>query len=180
MSVKRYGDRIAAKVGDITLEVVDAVVNAANSNLMGGGGVDAAIHRAGGNAVLEECKQLRSSRYPDGLPNGEAAATAAGNLPAKWVVHTVGPIWKGGGVGEPAELRNCYLNSLKTAVALGAKTIAFPSISTGAFGYPPDQAAAVASKAVWDFLAGDSAVTLALFMLFDEKAFETFTANAVF
>lgn len=178
--MKRFGERAAAKVADITQLETDAVVNAANSSLMGGGGVDGAIHRAGGPAILAECKELRRAKYPDGLPVGEAVATTAGDLPARYVIHTVGPVWHGGEAGEPEKLRSCYRNALKTAAELGCKTVAFPAISTGVFGYPPDQAAAEASAAVSAFLAEDDTLELVLFALFNEKAYDTFVEHAAF
>ena len=178
--MKRFGERIQAKVADITQLEVDAVVNAANGSLMGGGGVDGAIHRAGGPAILAECKELRRTRYPDGLPVGEAAATTAGGMPARYVIHTVGPVWHGGTSGEPEKLRSCYRNALKTAAELGCKTIAFPAISTGVFGYPPDKASAEASAEVAAFLAEDASLALVLFALFNDAAYDTFIDNAAF
>ena len=134
-------------LGDITAQEVDAVVNAANRSLLGGGGVDGAIHRRGGDAILDACRQLRATTLPDGLPVGEAVATTAGSLPARWVIHTVGPIY--GGRPEDAELlASCYRSSLRVADELGAASVAFPAISTGAFGYPVEEAAAVAVAAV--------------------------------
>lgn len=123
--------------GDITLQAVDVIVNAANRSLLGGGGVDGAIHRRGGPAILAECRQLRATTHPDGLPTGEAVATTAGELPARWVIHTVGPIH---GRGDSAQLAACYRNSLAVAASLGAESIAFPLISAGAYGWPLDDA----------------------------------------
>jgi O-acetyl-ADP-ribose deacetylase len=123
--------------GDITRQDVDAIVNAANSSLLGGGGVDGAIHRAGGPAILAECRQLRATRYPDGLPPGQAVATTAGELPARWVIHTVGPIYRR---GDAETLRSCYRSSLVVAAELGARSVAFPLISAGAYGWPVDDA----------------------------------------
>jgi O-acetyl-ADP-ribose deacetylase (regulator of RNase III) len=130
---------------------------------MGGGGVDGAIHRAGGPTILEECRRIRERRGP--LPPGEAVITGGGRLPARHVIHTVGPIWRGGGEGEPATLARCYANSLALASEHGLQSIAFPSISTGAFGYPVDDAAEVALRAVRDTLARGSSVTLVRFVL---------------
>jgi O-acetyl-ADP-ribose deacetylase (regulator of RNase III) len=129
--------RLELVQGDITEQHVDAIVNAANRSLLGGGGVDGAIHRRGGPAVLAECRELRATRYPDGLPTGEAVATTAGELPARWVIHTVGPIH---GRGDEEQLRACYRNSLQVAAELGAQTVAFPLISAGAYGWPQDDA----------------------------------------
>lgn len=139
--------RVVVTTGDITGIAVDAIVNAANSALMGGGGVDGEIHRRGGPAVTAACHELRRTRYPDGLPVGEAVLTTAGNLPARFVVHTVGPIW---GSDEPAAklLASCYRKSIELADAQSLQSIAFPAISTGAYGYPKDRAAAVVSRAI--------------------------------
>ena len=147
--------RVVVVTGDITRQKMDAIVNAANSTLLGGGGVDGAIHRAGGAAILAECQEIRRSTYPQGLPTGEAVITSGGNLAALHVIHTVGPIY-GMQQGNEAELlAACYRNSLKLAVEHGLSTIAFPSISTGAYGYPRAEAAAVSSRAVAGFLAAD-------------------------
>jgi O-acetyl-ADP-ribose deacetylase len=146
--------RITVLRGDITDQAVDAVVNAANSTLLGGGGVDGAIHRRGGPSILEECRALRRTRYPDGMPAGNAIATGAGNLAARWVVHTVGPIWRGGGQGEEATLASAYRASLEEAARVGARTVAFPAISTGAYGYPLEAATATALETVGGFVRG--------------------------
>ena len=144
---------VSIVVGDLTRQETDAVVNAANSTLLGGGGVDGAIHRAGGEQILEECRRIRNTRYPKGLPTGEAVITTGGSLPARFVIHTVGPIW-GQHAGREAELlAACYSNSLALAVEHKLASIAFPAISTGAYYYPPDEAAQVASVAIRDFLA---------------------------
>jgi O-acetyl-ADP-ribose deacetylase (regulator of RNase III) len=150
---KLLDGRLIVTTGDITKMNTAAIVNAANSSLMGGGGVDGAIHRAGGPSILEECKQIRSSRYPDGLPTGDAVVTTAGNLPAAHVIHTVGPVWHGGGSGEADKLASCYRRSLEEAAKLRLKDIAFPAISTGVYGYPKQKAAQVAFTAVRDTLA---------------------------
>ena len=140
--------RIVEKTGDITKEAVDAIVNAANSSLLGGGGVDGAIHRAGGPEILEACRTLRTTEYPDGLPTGEAVITTGGRLPAKYVIHTVGPIY-GRHDGEDAKLlARCYENCIALAVKHGLGTIAFPAISTGVYGYPKDEAKRVSIAAV--------------------------------
>jgi O-acetyl-ADP-ribose deacetylase len=147
--------RVSVLVGDISQQRVDALVNAANSTLMGGGGVDGAIHHAGGPKILEECKEIRRTRFPNGLPTGEAVITTGGNLAARYVIHTVGPI-KGRSGGRDAELlAACYRNSLALAVEHSIKTIAIPSISTGAYGYPREEAAIASSEAVMNFLADD-------------------------
>lgn len=154
-TITKLTDNITAKIGDITHEEVCAVVNAANSTLLGGGGVDGAIHRAGGDAILEECKELRHSRYPDGLPTGEVVATTAGRLPAEYVIHTVGPIYNRCAERCEELLKNCYQNSIKEAKALGCQTIAFPAISTGVYGYPKREAAITAIEAVAEMLEAD-------------------------
>lgn len=145
-------NNIILKTGDITKENVCAIVNAANSSLMGGGGVDGAIHRAGGPAILKACKKIRQGQYPDGLPTGEAVATTAGDLPAQYVIHTVGPVYHSCGDHCTSLLALCYENSLKVAVELGCKDIAFPAISTGIYGYPKEEAARIAYETVKDFL----------------------------
>ena len=152
--IERYAmnNNIIIKTGDITKENVCAIVNAANSSLMGGGGVDGAIHRAGGPAILEECKKIRQEQYPNGLPTGEAVATTGGNLPARYVIHTVGPVYHSCGDHCASLLASCYENSLKLAVKLGCKDIAFPAISTGIYGYPKEEAAQIAYESVKDFL----------------------------
>jgi O-acetyl-ADP-ribose deacetylase (regulator of RNase III) len=145
--------RVIVKVGDLTEESVDAIVNAANSTLLGGGGVDGAIHARGGPAIVAECKAIRANEYPDGLPTGKAVITNAGELPAKHVIHTVGPIY-GQNAGRDAELlADCYRNSLKLAAEHGLQTIAFPSISCGVYGYPKDEAASVVSAVLTEALA---------------------------
>ena len=162
--------RITLVRGDITEQGVDAVVNAANSTLMGGGGVDGAIHGRGGPEILEECKQARSNEYPDGLPTGKAVATTAGRLPARWVIHTVGPVYAKG-EDRSALLASCHTESLRIADELGAKTVAFPAISTGAYGYPLEEAAAVAIGAVRE---SDTKVEEVRFVLWHEAAYEAF------
>lgn len=145
-------DRIHIKTGDITKENVCAIVNAANSSLLGGGGVDGAIHRAGGPLILKACKEVRKKDYPDGLPTGKSVATIAGNLPSSYVIHTVGPIYHQCGESCEELLASCYINSLMIADELGCKNVAFPAISTGIYGYPKEEAAPIAYKAVKDFL----------------------------
>ena len=139
-----HSGRLEALTGDITTLKVDAIVNAANSSLLGGGGVDGAIHRAGGPKIMEECRQIRRQEYPRGLPTGEAVVTDAGNLPCKFVIHTVGPVWNGGNGDEEDLLAAAYRNALERAAEVGAHTLAYPAISTGIYGYPRDKAAKVA------------------------------------
>lgn len=165
-------ERLAVIQGDITKLAVDAIVNAANSSLMGGGGVDGAIHRAGGPAILEECRKIREKQ--GGCPTGEAVITTGGNLPAKYVIHTVGPVWRGGKQGEERLLRNCYRNSLRLAVEHGVKTIAFPNISTGVYGYPKREAAQAAMDEVVKFLAEDTQIEKVIFVCFNEDNYEIY------
>lgn len=162
--------RIELVEGNITQQAVDAIVNAANSSLMGGGGVDGAIHRAGGPTILEECTEIRRSRYPDGLPTGEAVSTAAGNLPARWVIHTVGPVYSRS-EDRSGLLASCHTGSLRVADELGATTVAFPAISTGIYGYPLGEAAEVAIGAV---RGAETSVQEVRFVLFGQKALEAF------
>ncbi|MGW3412018.1 O-acetyl-ADP-ribose deacetylase [Streptomyces sp. NPDC000888] len=159
--------------GDITRQSVDAVVNAANSSLLGGGGVDGAIHRRGGPAILADCRRLRASRYGKGLATGRAVATTAGELDARWVIHTVGPVWQGPG-SDPSLLAFCYRESLRVADELGARTVAFPAISTGVFRWPMDEAARVAVETVRD---AETAVEEVRFVLFDERAYKAFAEH---
>jgi len=164
---------IRVKKGDITLESVDAIVNAANSSLMGGGGVDGAIHRAGGLDILDECKKIVAKQ--GSLPTGEAVITTAGKLPAKYVIHTVGPVWHGGSSNEPQLLYNAYYNSLKIGAGNKIKTIAFPSISTGVYGYPIDFASKTAMQAVKDFIKNENHVyTDIIFIVFSEYDYNVY------
>ena len=162
--------RVVLVQGDLTEQPVDAIVNAANASLLGGGGVDGAIHRKGGPAVLEACRHLRAERYPDGLPTGQAVATVGGHLPARWVIHTVGPVY------SPAEdrsalLASCHAESLRVADELGCRTVAFPAISTGVYGYPLDLAAPVAVSSV---RAARTRVEEVRFVLFSPSAHAAF------
>jgi O-acetyl-ADP-ribose deacetylase (regulator of RNase III) len=161
--------------GDITREKTDAIVNAANSSLMGGGGVDGAIHRAGGPEIVEECKVIVAKQGR--LPAGQAVITTGGKLPARYVIHTVGPIWRGGSRDEPATLKNCYTNSLKLADENDLRSVAFPSISTGAYGYPVDAAASVAVNAVKEFLKDAKHVEEVRFVLFDETSYNVYSSQ---
>ena len=158
--------------GDITEQAVDAIVNAANTSLMGGGGVDGAIHRRGGPQILAECKRLRAERYPDGLPTGMAVATTAGKLPARWVIHTVGPVFSRS-EDRSHLLASCYVESLRVADELGAQSVAFPAISTGVYGYPLDLAAPVAIRSVREASTNVEEVRFALFGDAAYRAFET-------
>jgi O-acetyl-ADP-ribose deacetylase (regulator of RNase III) len=160
--------------GDLTDVEADAIVNAANSTLLGGGGVDGAIHRKGGPKILEECKRLRATEWPDGLPTGCAVITTGGNLKAKHVIHTVGPIWRGGFHEEAKLLKQAYRSSLKLAVANALKTVAFPSISTGAYGYPVEEASRIAVGAVKEFLEKEDKLERVIFALFSERDFEVY------
>ncbi|WP_043624914.1 O-acetyl-ADP-ribose deacetylase [Nonomuraea candida] len=159
--------------GDITGQHADAIVNAANSSLMGGGGVDGAIHRRGGPEILEECRKLRAGHYGKGLPTGQAVATTAGRLPAKWVIHTVGPVYSAS-EDRSELLASCYRESLRVADSLGAASVAFPAISTGIYGWPMDDAAGIALETVRQ---ADTAVEEVRFVLFDAAAYAVFEAR---
>jgi O-acetyl-ADP-ribose deacetylase (regulator of RNase III) len=150
----KISDRIILINGDITREKCDAIVNAANSSLLGGGGVDGAIHRAAGPRLLEECRRIRTIQFPDGLPTGEAVLTSGYNLPASFVIHTVGPVWRGGRHGEAELLAACYRNVLNIANQEKFDTIAIPAISTGAYSFPPEPAAEIAVTVVCEYLSG--------------------------
>ncbi|GGC08811.1 O-acetyl-ADP-ribose deacetylase [Dyadobacter sediminis] len=155
--------------GDITQLHVDAIVNAANTSLMGGGGVDGAIHRAGGPAILEECRKIVARQ--GGCKTGDAVITTGGSLPAKFVIHTVGPVWKGGNSQEAEKLADCYRSSLNLAVEYQCKTIAFPNISTGVYGFPKDKAAEIAVKAVSEFISETDEIHKVTFVCFDQENF---------
>jgi O-acetyl-ADP-ribose deacetylase (regulator of RNase III) len=179
--LKRFlSGRVVVKVGDITKEDAGAIVNAANSTLLGGGGVDGAIHRAGGPAILAECKQIRAAQYPEGLPTGEAVMTTAGKMAAKYVIHTAGPVYGRGGKDKAELLAACYRNSLKLAADKGLKSIAFPAISTGVYGYPLDEAARVSSHAIAEFLGSDSSISEVRLVFFASKDAEIFLSNHSF
>ncbi|GAA0478230.1 O-acetyl-ADP-ribose deacetylase [Streptomyces olivaceiscleroticus] len=163
-------------LGDITQQDVDVVVNAANSSLLGGGGVDGAIHRRGGPRILEECRALRASRYGRGLPTGQAVATTAGELPARWVVHTVGPVYSRE-EDRSALLASCYRESLGVAAGLGARTVAFPAISTGVYGWPLEDGARIAVRTVREALAaGTGPFDEVRFVVFDVRGEQAFAA----
>ncbi len=167
-------DRVKISVGDITAEKVDAIVNAANSTLLGGGGVDGAIHDAGGHRILEECREIRKSKFPDGLPPGQAVMTSGGDLPAKYVIHTVGPIYNLSPPESRQLLPACYTNSLVLAAAHLLTSIAFPAISTGVYGYPKPEAASVASAAIEAFLSKETSISdvrLVFFSISDAQIF---------
>ena len=170
--------RVVALVGDITEQAVDAVVNAANSTLLGGGGVDGAIHARGGPTILKACQEIRRTTYPKGLPSGEAVITTAGNLPARFVIHTVGPI--DGRGNEAALLANCYRNSLQLAADNHLTSIAFPSISTGAFGYPQHEAAEVSSEAIGEFLRTNETVQEVRLVFFHLRDWQMFVRHQNF
>jgi len=169
---------IHIKTGNITREQTCAIVNAANSSLMGGGGVDGAIHRAGGPTIMEACRELRRHRYPDGLPTGEAVATTAGNLPARYVIHTVGPIWGrcGGETACDRLLANAYRHALEEARKLGCRSVAFPAISTGIYGFPAERAARIACETVKTFLREHPEMEVT-FVFHTEKSRKIFEEN---
>jgi O-acetyl-ADP-ribose deacetylase (regulator of RNase III) len=162
--------RVELVKGDITQQAVDAIVNAANSSLMGGGGVDGAVHRKGGPEILQECRKVRAEQYPDGLPTGKAVATTAGKLPARMVIHTVGPVYSKS-EDRSHLLASCHTESLRVADEVGARTVAFPAISTGVYGYPLEEAATVAVAAV---KRARTKVEEVRFVLFDDAAYRTF------
>jgi len=173
-------DRVIVKVGDITDEDVDAIVNAANSSLHGGGGVDGAIHRKAGPTLLEACREIRRTTYPNGLPTGEAVATSAGNLKARYVIHTVGPIFGENNGRDASLLANCYKNSLQVAADLELSTIAFPAISTGVYEYPLEDAAEVSSEAIRGFLHQRTTIKEIRLVFFSRQSADAFLANQVF
>lgn len=171
-SITVKNTKLSLIVGDITKRKTDAIVNAANSSLLGGGGVDGAIHRAGGRRILEECIKIREIQ--GGCEIGEAVITTGGNLPAKYVIHTVGPIWRGGNYREAELLANCYTNSLKIAIENGIKTISFPAISTGVYGYPIEKAAIVALDAVIEFVNENVFFDEVVFVLYKRRDYDVY------
>jgi len=172
--------RVQVLRGDITEQEVDVIVNAANSTLMGGGGVDGAIHFKGGPQILEECREIRRRRFPHGLPTGEAVLTTAGNLTARYVIHTVGPITRIGQEPDAPKLAACYRNSLALAAENGLRTIAFPAISTGAFGYPPEMAALVVSETIESFLDGGTQLDKVRLVFYETADVKLFLQNQRF
>jgi O-acetyl-ADP-ribose deacetylase len=174
------GGRVVVVVSDITRESVDAIINAANSTLLGGGGVDGAIHRAGGPEILEACREIRRTQHPAGLPTGEAVITTAGNLPARYVIHTVGPVYGEHRGNEAQLLAACYQNSLRLAASHSLSSIAFPAISTGVFGYPQAEAAAVSSAAIEKYLATDKQIREVRLVFFQAQAAESFLEHQRF
>jgi len=180
MIEKSYLDgKIIVKVSDITDEDVDVIVNAANSSLMGGGGVDGSIHRAGGIEILNECKKIRTTRYIDGLPTGEVVITTAGKMKARSVIHTVGPVYSGK-ESDKTFLHRCYFNSLELCRNKKYSSIAFPAISTGVYGYPKDEAAVIASSAIKDFLHNDDFIKEIRLVFFSQSDAEIFIKNNAF
>ena len=172
--------RVTVVIGDITKQDVEAIVNAANSSLLGGGGVDGAIHRAGGPEILEQCREIRRTRFPEGLPTGEAVITTAGRLSALYVIHTVGPIY-GEHRGKEADLlANCYHNSLTLAVEKNLTSVAFPAISTGVYGYPREEAAEISSRTIENFLATDRQLKEVRLVFFQAQDAEIFLEGQKF
>jgi len=169
--------RVIVKVGDITDEDTDAIVNAANSSLLGGGGIDGAIHRRGGPKILEECREIRRKEYPKGLPTGQAVATSGGDLAGRYVIHTVGPIYGQNNGHDAPLLAECYRNSLQLAANLELISIAFPAISTGIYGYPPEEAADVSSTAIRAFLDREASITQIRLVFFSRQSADVFLAN---
>ncbi len=172
--------RVTVVVGDITKQDTDAIVNAANSSLLGGGGVDGSIHRAGGPQILEECREIRRTRFPEGLPSGEAVITSGGRLPALYVIHTVGPIYGNQGGKEAELLANCYHNSLTLAVEKNLASVAFPSISTGVYGYPRPEAAEISSRTIENFLLRDRQLMEVRLVFFQAQDAQIFLENQKF
>ncbi|HKW62595.1 MAG TPA: O-acetyl-ADP-ribose deacetylase [Candidatus Acidoferrum sp.] len=172
--------RVQVLVGDITKQVVDAIVNAANSTLLGGGGVDGAIHAMGGPQILAACREIRRTRFPHGLPAGEAVLTPAGRLPARYVIHTVGPITRMGKKPDAATLSACYRTSLALAAESHLRSIAFPAISTGAFGYPREAAAPVVSETIESVLTSDCIIELVRLVFYDKEDARVFLKNHKF
>ena len=171
--------KVSVIIGDITRQEVDAVVNAANRELTGGSGVNGAIHKAGGAEIYRFCEELRATKYPDGLPAGQSAITPGGKLPAKWIIHTVGPMYGQHDGKEAVLLASCYRTALELAESHKLESIAFPAISTGVYGYPPEEAAKVASQAVRSSLQGLKSIQEIRFVFFSERELKTFKKNSV-
>ena len=176
--MKYFNGRVETLCTDITTLRCDAIVNAANSGLMGGGGVDGAIHRAAGPALLEACRKVRLEQWPDGLPTGNAVLTPAGKLPCRGIIHTVGPVWHGGSSEEPGQLASCYRNSLAIARKEGMESIAFPAISTGVYGYPPASAARVVADVLGDELSRSDSPARIFLVFYSAAAEQIFTKNS--
>ena len=172
--------RVVIKIGDITRQDVDAIVNAANTSLLGGGGVDGAIHRAGGGQIYQECYEMRQTQYPKGLPTGEVVITSGGNLKARFVIHTVGPIYGKNNGNEAQLLADCYRNSLDLAKNKNLNTIAFPAISTGVYCYPLDEAAEISSQAIKEFLETDTQIKEVRLVFFDQSDAKKFIKHQIF
>lgn len=175
MKTSIHGAELELVQGDITHERTDAIVNAANSHLAGGGGVDGAIHRAGGPSIMEETRV----KYPNGCPTGSAVITGAGKMSVKFVIHAVGPVYRDGKHGEPELLASAYRCSLEVAAAAGCRSISFPSLSTGAYGYPVEEAAPIALRTVEEFLKAHRSIELVRFVLFDKRTFDVFASSLV-
>lgn len=173
-SARRAFGRILLAQADITKLDTDAIVNAANSSLLGGGGVDGAIHRAGGPDILEACRRLRAGHYGKGLATGQAVITTGGRLPARYVIHTVGPVWNGGHRNEPAQLASCYRESLRRAAEHDLRSVAFPGISTGIYGYPKAEAARIAVHTVQEFLTAHALPETVVLVAFDEDSYRLY------
>ncbi len=173
-------NRVIVLTGDITEQTTDAIVNAANSGLLGGGGVDGAIHRKGGPDITEACREIRRTVYPEGLPAGNAVSTTAGSLRAKWVIHTVGPVWHGGSRGEDELLKSAYIASLKEAIRLGCSSISFPAISTGIYAFPPDRAARIVSTSIKDFIQENNPPLKIYLVFYSKPDYDIFIENQLF
>lgn len=178
MEFKTGSTRVRIVKGDITEQQTDVIVNAANSSLMGGGGVDGAIHQKGGPRILEECRRIRKTEWVNGLPTGEAVITSGGNLKARNVIHTVGPVWHGGKEGEPELLAKAYQNSMKLALSTGSRSIAFPSISTGAYSYPIEKASVVALETVIESIELEDKLKEVVFVLFSDADLRVYREKA--
>ena len=175
--MKLFNNRVRIITGDITSLGIDGIVNAANSSLLGGGGVDGAIHRAAGPSLLAECRRIRKEEWPEGLPTGQAVITGAGNLPCRFVIHTVGPVWHGGRKGEENLLKEAYLNSLYLAAEKGLKSLAFPAISTGVYGYPTELAAPAVYSVLKEFIETSSLPEEIILVFFSDRGMKSFIEN---